>query len=139
MVAMFLLRTGTGKEWLCWSHTSVTGKILSYYFASKGPLNPRSMRIVGFRGIEEQVISARERHGGRLVPPTRGGLRTLLLALRRGELVVVLPDQVPARGNGVMANFMKTSALTGTLSHRLIQKNGGTRLPSDGHPGSRGV
>ena len=98
-------------------------EVLSYYFAAKGPLTARyeNRRI---RGIEEQVISARERHGGRLVPPTRGGLRTLLLALRRGELVVVLPDQVPARGSGVMANFMKRSALTGTLSHRLIQQTG---------------
>ena len=98
-------------------------EVLSYYFASKGPLTAlyENRRI---QGIEEEVNSARERHGGRLVPPTRAGLRTLLLALRRGELVALLPDQVPARGNGVMADFMKRRALTGTLSHRLIQQTG---------------
>ena len=96
-------------------------EMLSYYFASKGPLTAlyENRQI---QGIEDQVNAARERHGGRLVPATRAGLRTLLLALRRGELVAVLPDQVPARGNGVMANFMGREALTGTLSNRLLQK-----------------
>ena len=96
-------------------------EVLSYYFASKGPLTAlyENRQI---QGIEDQVNAARERHGGRLVPATRAGLRTVLLALRRGELVAVLPDQVPARGNGVMANFMGRDALTGTLSNRLLQK-----------------
>ena len=96
-------------------------EVLSYYFASKCPLTAlyENRRI---RNIEAHVNAARERHGGRLVPPTQAGLRALLLALRRGELVAVLPDQVPARGNGVMASFMGRDALTGTLSHRLIRK-----------------
>ena len=98
-------------------------EVLSYYFASKGPLTAlyENRRI---QGIEDKVNAARERHGGRLVPATRAGLRSLLLALRRGELVAVLPDQVPARGNGVMANFMGQDSLTGTLSHRLLQRTG---------------
>ncbi len=98
-------------------------EVLSYYFASKGPLTAlyENRRI---QSVEGDINAARERHGGRLVPPTQAGLRTLLLALRRGELVAVLPDQVPARGNGVMAAFMGRDALTGTLSHRLIQKTG---------------
>ena len=45
--------------------------------------------------INNLVRHARQRCGARLVPATTGGVRSMLLALRAGEVVSLLPDQVP--------------------------------------------
>jgi KDO2-lipid IV(A) lauroyltransferase len=60
----------------------------------------------------------------------------MIKALKAGESVGLLPDQVPPRGMGVMASFFGRDAYTMTLSARLIQQTGasvllawGERLP----------
>jgi KDO2-lipid IV(A) lauroyltransferase len=52
------------------------------------------------------------------------GVRALLKALKRGEAVGLLPDQVPARGHGVMADFFGRPAYTTTLIGKLQQATG---------------
>jgi len=48
----------------------------------------------------------------------------LLRALRRGEAIGVLPDQVPSDGDGVWAPFFGRSAYTMTLPARLAALTG---------------
>lgn len=74
--------------------------------------------------FETLMNSSRERFGGRLVPANRHGVKALLLALRRGELVAILPDQEPNVGEGVFAPFFGQPAYTLTLIHNLMQKTG---------------
>ena len=52
------------------------------------------------------------------------GVGELLQALRRGELVGILPDQVPPNSGGEFAPLFGVPALTMTLACRLQQKTG---------------
>jgi KDO2-lipid IV(A) lauroyltransferase len=54
------------------------------------------------------------------------GVRTLYKALRRGEAVGVLPDQVPQLGEGAWADFFGRPAYTITLVRRLQKQTGAT-------------
>lgn len=67
---------------------------------------------------------ARERFGAQLVATKHGGVRALLHALRRGELIAILPDQVPAETRGgEFAPFFGIPAFTMTLLSRLAAKS----------------
>jgi KDO2-lipid IV(A) lauroyltransferase len=52
------------------------------------------------------------------------GVRQMLRALRRGETVGLLPDQVPPEGMGVWVPFFGQPAYTMTLAARLVQQTG---------------
>ena len=58
------------------------------------------------------------------VPADTGGVRALLRALKRGEAIGILPDQVPSAGDGAWAPFFGRPAFTMTLPARLAQKTG---------------
>src|SRR5690606_28237488 len=60
----------------------------------------------------------------KLAPTSRRGVSLLLKALRNGETVGILPDQVPDQGSGVMAPFFGEPALTMTLVHSLMKCTG---------------
>ena len=57
-------------------------------------------------------------------PANAGGVRQLLRALKRGEAIGMLPDQVPSRGEGFWANFFGKPAYTMILPIRLAQATG---------------
>ena len=68
---------------------------------------------------------ARERFNARLVSADNTGLRALYTALERGEMVAILPDQVPsARSGSVFAPFFGIPASTMVLLSRLAVKTG---------------
>lgn len=68
---------------------------------------------------------ARERFGARLVSADNTGIRALYKALERGEMVAILPDQVPsARGGGLFVPFFGIPANTMVLLSRLAIKSG---------------
>lgn len=82
------------------------------------------------------VEAARRRPGLDAAPATLAGVRQMIRALRRGEVVGLLPDQVPPEGQGVWAPFFGRPAYTMTLAARLVQQTGadllliwGERLP----------
>ncbi|MDG4868019.1 lipid A biosynthesis acyltransferase [Guyparkeria sp. 1SP6A2] len=74
--------------------------------------------------IEALIVASRSRFGMQLAPASLGGVRKLLAALKRGELVAILPDQSPRRGEGVMAPFFGHDALTMTLVRTLSRRSG---------------
>ena len=77
------------------------------------------------RQVDDFVKAGRERTGGRLVPADVKGVAALLKALRRGEVVGILPDQEPEKGQGgVFAPFYGVPALTATLLPKLVKKTG---------------
>lgn len=72
--------------------------------------------------LQALVESARKRDGLDAAPATLSGVRQMIRALRRGEAVGLLPDQVPPDGLGVWAPFFGKPAYTMTLAARLAQQ-----------------
>ena len=72
--------------------------------------------------LDEPVRRARERFGARLVPTDKRGVRALLDALNRGEMIGILPDQDPGRDNGVFVPFFELQANSMTLLTRLVAR-----------------
>lgn len=71
------------------------------------------------------VREARERFGARMVPTDNAGIRALYQALARGEMIWIMPDQVPARHNtSVFSPFFGIPASTMVLLSRLAIKTG---------------
>lgn len=86
--------------------------------------------------LRELVDTARGRANLAAAPTTLAGVRQMLRALKNGEAVGLLPDQVPPEGLGVWAPFFGRDAYTMTLPARLAQQTGaalllawGERLP----------
>jgi len=89
--------------------------------------------------LERVMRSGRERSQMRLARTDIGGVRMLYKALKRGESIGLLPDQVPSRGEGEWADFFGQPAYTMTLVGRLAESSGAAifmmvaeRLPRGG-------
>jgi len=96
----------------------------------------RPARQPWLRELEE---TARARPALATAPASLAGVRQMMRALRRGETVGLLPDQVPPVGMGVWAPFFGRPAYTMTLAARLVQQTGAAvgvlwceRLPRGG-------
>lgn len=75
--------------------------------------------------LDEHIRGGRERAGAHLVPTDRRGVMQLMKALKRGEMVGVLPDQEPEPGQGgCFAPFFGIPAYTATLLPKLISRSG---------------
>jgi KDO2-lipid IV(A) lauroyltransferase len=71
--------------------------------------------------LKPLVEGARARQNMHLAPANLSGVRMLVKALRGGQPVGVLPDQVPQEGEGVWAPFFGRQAYTMTLPAKLAQ------------------
>lgn len=76
------------------------------------------------KALKPLIEQARARPGLSLAPANLSGVRTLLKALRQGEPIGLLPDQVPQNGEGVWADFFGKPAYTMTLPAKLHQMSG---------------
>jgi len=70
------------------------------------------------------ILKARQRRGTRMVAADVSGVRVLLKTLKSGEIVIILPDQVPPKSLGEFAPFFGEATLTMTLVTNLIQSTG---------------
>jgi KDO2-lipid IV(A) lauroyltransferase len=78
--------------------------------------------------MAELVANSRNRPGLATVPTNLSGVRQMIKALRKGEAVGLLPDQVPPDGMGLWTPFFGKSAYTMTLAARLSAQTGATVL-----------
>ena len=58
-----------------------------------------------------------------MAPTNRGGVAQVLKALKNGQIVGILPDQVPSEKGGIYAPFFGVSAFTMTLISKLLIKS----------------
>jgi KDO2-lipid IV(A) lauroyltransferase len=86
--------------------------------------------------LEPLMLEGRSRPNVRLVPADLSGVRAVFRALKAGEAVGFLPDQVPGEGEGDWAEFFGRPAYTMTLAAKLAEREGvrcflvfGRRLP----------
>ena len=74
--------------------------------------------------LEPLIVAGRQRGHVQLAQTNMQGVRKLLLALKKGGAVGILPDQVPHGGEGEWADFFGRPAYTMTLVSRLAQSSG---------------
>jgi KDO2-lipid IV(A) lauroyltransferase len=99
-------------------------ELVGLYCSLLGPMNSM-FRTPPMSALGNAMRRARERFGARLVPADASGVRALMKALARGEMIGILPDQVPGDMSGaVFASFFDQPAATMVLLSRLAAKSG---------------
>ena len=110
-------------------------EITSIYYAAKHPITvlyrpPRQ------HWLNSLIEKGRSKGQVKLAPANISGVRQLLQALKKGEAIGILPDQIPASGEGEWVNFFGKPAYTMTLACKIVEKTGaqvimalGKRLP----------
>lgn len=77
------------------------------------------------QAMDDLVLSGRSKLNISMAPTNRKGVMMLFKALQAGNIVGVLPDQVPDKESGSnIAPFFGQPALTMTLIHGLISRTG---------------
>ena len=106
-------------------------EITSIYYGSKHPITvlyraPKQAWLIAF------MQAGRSRTGVTLAEANAGGVRKLMQALKRNEAIGILPDQIPAEGEGEWADFFGKPAYTMTLASKLAEKTGATVIMAYG-------
>ena len=94
-------------------------EITAQYYAARRP-----MTVLYRRPKQAWLAPLIEEGRGanlKLAPADLSGVRRLLKALKGGEAVGMLPDQVPGKGEGVWVPFFGRPAYTMTLAARLAE------------------
>ncbi len=94
-------------------------EITAQYYAARKP-----MTVLYRRPKKDWLAPLIEQGRGanlKLAPADLSGVRRLLKALKGGEAVGMLPDQVPGKGEGAWVEFFGRPAYTMTLAARLAQ------------------
>jgi KDO2-lipid IV(A) lauroyltransferase len=105
----------------CW-------EMVGQYVASRMPLTAM-YSPPKVRALEPVMRVGRSRDGAmNCVPADLRGVRALLKALKRGEAIAMLPDQVPGIGDGEWVEFFGRPAYTMTLVGRLSEQTGAPAL-----------
>ena len=107
--------------------------------ATRGPITVL-YRPARQAALAQVLATARQREGLETAPTTLTGVRQMIRALRAGQAVGLLPDQVPPEGQGLWSPFFGQPAYTMTLAARLVQQTGATPLLAWGErlPRARG-
>lgn len=98
----------------------ITAQAYAQRFGARHPMTVL-FRPARQGALRELVAGARRRPGLHTAPTTLAGVKQLIKALKAGDAVGLLPDQVPPDGQGVWAPFFGREAYTMTLSARLAQ------------------
>ena len=106
-------------------------EITSLYFGLTQPISVL-YRPPRLQWLERLMISGRERNHINLAPANVKGVRTLMQALKKGEAIGILPDQMPKKGEGEWANFFNKPAYTMTLASKLAVKTGASVIMAFG-------
>lgn len=113
-------------------------EITSIYYASKNPIT------VLFRPPKKSwlaplIDSGRSKGQVKLAPANVHGVRSLMQALKKGEAIGILPDQIPNEGEGEWADFFGKPAYTMTLASKLAEKTGAVVIMAFGERLAKGA
>ena len=101
----------------------VTAQAYAERFGQRNPITAL-YRPAKQAWLAELMREARNRPGMLTSPATLSGVRQMLRALKKGETVGLLPDQVPPEGMGVWAPFFGRPAYTMTMAAKLVAQTG---------------
>lgn len=105
----------------------ITAQAYAQRFGAQQPITVM-YRPARYRMLRELEEAARARPALATAPASIGGVRQMMRALKRGEAVGLLPDQVPPEGLGVWSPVFGKPAYTMTLAARLALQTGATVL-----------
>ena len=106
-------------------------EITSIYYGSKHPITVL-YRAPKLKFLQQFILQGRTRTGVTLAEANAAGVRKLMQALKRNEAIGILPDQIPAAGEGEWADFFGKPAYTMTLASKLAEKTGATVIMAFG-------
>jgi Kdo2-lipid IVA lauroyltransferase/acyltransferase len=98
-------------------------EVMGLYVAARVPMTSM-YRVPKLAWLDEVTRSGRQRGHLRMVRADVSGVRAMYKALKRGETIGVLPDQVPGNGEGEWADFFGRPAYTMSLIGRLLESSG---------------
>jgi KDO2-lipid IV(A) lauroyltransferase len=101
----------------------ITAQAYAEHFGSLKPITAL-YRPAKQAWLAEMMRQSRNRPGMNTSPATLSGVRQMLRALKKGETVGVLPDQVPPEGMGVWTDFFGRNAYTMTMAAKLVAQTG---------------
>lgn len=111
-------------------------EITARYIAQSGPITVM-FRPPKWAPLNNVIEHARNIPNLKSVPANMKGVREFVRALKKGEAVGMLPDQVPSGGDGLWTPFFERPAYTMTLAAKLALQTGvavvltaGERLPN---------
>lgn len=111
-------------------------EITSKFYGAQHPITVL-FRRPKMRWLHALTESGRTNQKINLAPANMQGVRLLIQALKRGEAIGILPDQIPGKGEGEWAPFFGKPAYTMSLASKLAEKTGaavimafGERLPN---------
>ncbi|MDR2188835.1 MAG: lysophospholipid acyltransferase family protein [Azonexus sp.] len=88
---------------------------------------------------QQLILTGRQRPQLHLAPADLSGVRALVKALKKGQMIGLLPDQAPKAGEGAWLKFFDRDAYTMTLAARLTETGAATLLTwGERLPGGRG-
>lgn len=97
-----------------------------FYAAFRPEAKTRPMTVlyrIPRKSVLRRIVeTGRAAEGLKLAPAEMRGVKMLMKAMREREVVGILPDQVPSRGEGVWAPFFGRWAYTMTLPARLARQ-----------------
>lgn len=106
-------------------------EITSLYYAKFHPITVL-FRKPKRKWLHALTTKGRSNSQVKLAPANSSGVRMLLQALKNGEAIGILPDQIPGKGEGEWAPFFGKPAYTMTLASKLANKTGATVIMAYG-------
>ena len=97
-------------------------EVIPQYLALRFPLTAL-YRPPRYAALDPAMRAGRMRPDMHLATTDVSGVRQLLKALKKGQAVGMLPDQVPGAGDGEWADFFARPAYTMTLASRLAERS----------------
>jgi KDO2-lipid IV(A) lauroyltransferase len=77
---------------------------------------------VKMKSLNQLILAARQKFGGTPFDTSPKGILSMLKALRKQGVMMILPDQAPRLNSGIYTPFFGHPAYTMTLLHKFIQK-----------------
>lgn len=106
-------------------------EITSLFYGAKNPITV-IFRRPKMKWLQKLIQTGRTQNQVRLAPANVQGVRMLIQALNLGEAIGMLPDHIPAKGEGEWAPFFGKPAYTITLASKLANKTGATVIMAFG-------
>jgi len=96
-------------------------EITSIYYGERAPITVL-YRPPKLQWLSELVVKGRQKGQVEMAPANASGVKKLLQALKSGQAIGILPDQIPRQGEGEWADFFGKPAYTMGLASKLASK-----------------
>jgi Kdo2-lipid IVA lauroyltransferase/acyltransferase len=96
-------------------------EITSIYYGERAPITVL-YRPPKLQSLSELVVKGRQKGKVEMAPANASGVKKLLQALKSGQAIGILPDQIPRQGEGEWADFFGKPAYTMGLASKLASK-----------------